>query len=229
MDLCLKDIQKLLNVSEKTVYRWIREKKIPAYRISHQYRFNRAEINEWILKNRIPVSDSLLDLGLTKRPSSLALLLRRGGVFGEIRGDAVAEVIRNTIAAIPTPPEVDKERICASLIAREELMSTALGHGVAIPHPRTPLISDIDHESLAICYLEHPVDFLSIDREPVGTLLVLFSANAKHHLEALSKISSLCGRPEFLGLLEVRADAARILAYVEGAEAEWARARGEHD
>jgi nitrogen PTS system EIIA component len=225
MDLCLKDIQKLLNVSEKTIYRLIRDSKMPAYRIGHQYRFNRAEINEWILQNKIPVAEGLLDLGLTKKPVSLALLLRRGGVFDGIGGELVGDVIRNTIDAIPTPPEADKERVCSSLIEREQLMSTAVGHGVAIPHPRNPIISDIEHESLSVCYLSRPVDFLSIDREMVSTLLVLFSANAKHHLEALSKISSLCKKSDFLALLESRAPADRILPYIEAVEAEWARAK----
>ena len=49
MELKIKDIVGMLQVNEKTVYRWIKEKKIPCYRINHQYRFNRAEINEWIL------------------------------------------------------------------------------------------------------------------------------------------------------------------------------------
>ena len=52
MELKIKDIVDLLQVSEKTVYRWIKDKKIPCYRINHQYRFNRAEINEWILSSK---------------------------------------------------------------------------------------------------------------------------------------------------------------------------------
>ncbi len=61
MDLKIKDISELLQVSEKTVYRWIMGSKIPAYRINHQYRFDKTEINEWILKNKINFSDKILE------------------------------------------------------------------------------------------------------------------------------------------------------------------------
>jgi len=65
MDLKMKDVAELLQVSEKTIYRWIGENKIPAYRINHQYRFNLAEINEWVLQNKISVSSKILSLNLT--------------------------------------------------------------------------------------------------------------------------------------------------------------------
>ena len=47
MTLTVKDIARLLSVSEKTVYRWISQGQLPAYQVHEQYRFNRAEILEW--------------------------------------------------------------------------------------------------------------------------------------------------------------------------------------
>ena len=47
MQLTVRDVARLLNVSEKTIYRWIKEASIPAYRVNEQYRFNRAELLEW--------------------------------------------------------------------------------------------------------------------------------------------------------------------------------------
>ena len=43
----VRDSARLLNVSEKTIYRWVKQGKLPAYRINEQYRFNRAELLEW--------------------------------------------------------------------------------------------------------------------------------------------------------------------------------------
>lgn len=59
MNLKIKDICELLQVSEKTVYRWIKDNKIPTYKINNQYRFNKAEINDWILKNKITVTEKI--------------------------------------------------------------------------------------------------------------------------------------------------------------------------
>ena len=49
MDLKLKDVTELLNVSETTIKRWISDGKIPYYRLNNQYRFSRSEIENWVL------------------------------------------------------------------------------------------------------------------------------------------------------------------------------------
>ncbi|HOD84676.1 MAG TPA: helix-turn-helix domain-containing protein, partial [Phycisphaerae bacterium] len=44
MRLRVRDAAELLNVSEKTIYRWIAQKLLPVHRVNEQYRFNRAEL-----------------------------------------------------------------------------------------------------------------------------------------------------------------------------------------
>ena len=61
MQLTVKDVAGLLNISEKTVYRWIDERKLPGYRLSGQYRFNRAELLDWATSNRINVSPRIFE------------------------------------------------------------------------------------------------------------------------------------------------------------------------
>lgn len=53
MDLKIKDVADLLNVSETTIRRWLSDGKIPAYRINHQYRFNRLEIEDWVMSQKL--------------------------------------------------------------------------------------------------------------------------------------------------------------------------------
>ena len=49
-------VAELLKVSEKTVYRWVNDRSLPGYRVSGQYRFNRAELLEWATAQRVNVS-----------------------------------------------------------------------------------------------------------------------------------------------------------------------------
>ena len=56
MDLKIKEVAELLNVSETTIRRWLADGKIPAYKINHQYRFNRAEIEHWVLGQKLGVN-----------------------------------------------------------------------------------------------------------------------------------------------------------------------------
>lgn len=221
MDLKIKDIVDLLQVSEKTVYRWIKENKIPCYRINHQYRFSRAEINEWILSNKIDLSSTLFELSIAGRPTIFADLLRRGGIYYDIPGASMKEALRNAIEIMKTPADTAKEEIIAALLNREQMMSTAIGKGIAIPHPRNPMITDIEQARVAVCFLQQPIDFAALDGKPVHTLFIVLTSTPKRHLEVLSKISYLCRMDSFIGLLEKRAPADEILTFVEIQEREW--------
>src|SRR5277367_732868 len=53
MDLKIKDVAELLSVSETTVRRWLTDGKIPAYRLNHQYRFSRIEIENWMMRCKL--------------------------------------------------------------------------------------------------------------------------------------------------------------------------------
>lgn len=221
MELKIKDIVDLLQVSEKTVYRWIKEKKIPCYRIHHQYRFNRAEINEWIMSNKIELSSKLLDLSIAGRPTNFTDLLRHGGIYRDISGNSIREVLHNAIEAIYTPLNINKEDIIAALLNREELMSTAIGYGIAIPHPRYPLITNINDASVSICFLKEAVDFGALDGRPVHTLFVLLTYSPRRHLEVLSKISYLCQMNDFRAMLERRAPEQEIINFIQMKELAW--------
>lgn len=221
MDLKIKDIVDLFQVSEKTVYRWIKENKIPCYRINHQYRFNRAEINEWILSNKIELSDTLFELSIVGRPTVFTDLLRRGGIYRNIPGATIKQVLHNSIDLINTPPHISKEEIISALLNREEMMSTAIGNGIAIPHPRNPMITNIQDACIAICFLQHPIDFNALDGRAVHTLFILLTSSPKRHLEVLSKISYLCRMESFVNLLEKQAAEVEILSFVEEKEQEW--------
>ena len=53
MDLRIKDVAELLNVSETTIRRWISEGKIPNYRINQHYYFARTEIENWVISHQL--------------------------------------------------------------------------------------------------------------------------------------------------------------------------------
>lgn len=221
MDLKIKDVSRLLNITEKTVLKWIKEKDMPFYKINHQYRFNKGELNEWILKNNIPISDNFLEISELKEKFFISSLVKKGKIFYNIEGKDVNDVIASAINVIDIPVDISKNEVIQSLIEREEMMTTGIGEGIAIPHPRNPIITDIEHESISICMLKNEVDFKSIDDKLVHTLLIILSANPRRHLEILSKISFLCRQPEFIKLLKNHSTEETILTYIEEKEQQW--------
>lgn len=219
MDLKIKDIVELLSVNEKTVYRWIKDKKIPCYKINHQYRFNRAEINEWILLNKIEMSSTFIPESASK--ISLAKLIESNGIVENIPGKNLHEVLQNAVDKIKTPDDLSKQDIISALINREELMPTAIGKGIAIPHPRNPIITNPQNASVSVCYLETPLNFSALDNENVHTLFILLSASPKMHLEILSRVSFLCHQENFLNLLKSKAPKDEVINFISKEENNW--------
>ena len=199
MQLSVKDVAKLLNVTDQTIYRWIKQESIPVYRINEQCRFNRAEILEWATSKRIPISIE----ALTEADSSKAQLptlldaLKSGGVYYRIEGTDKATVLRNMVEVMRLPEEVDREFLCQVLLARETLGSTGVGDGIAIPHVRNPIVLHITKPTITLCFLEHPINFEAIDGEPVNVLFTLISPTVRAHLHLLSRLGYVLKNPEF--------------------------------
>jgi nitrogen PTS system EIIA component len=223
MDLKIKDIAELFNVPESTIREWIDDKKIPHYKVKNQYYFNKSEINEWILWNKIAVSDKILDLKLTAKPVIISDLINKGGIHYNLSGNNIIETLKIALNIIPIPQDISKQEIEATLIERESMMTTAVGNGIAFPHPRNPVIADMDSEQISVCLLDKPVDFQAIDGKPVHTLFIIISSNSKRHLEILSKLSFLCQQANFINLLEDKAGKDVIMYYINKNENEWAK------
>jgi PTS system nitrogen regulatory IIA component len=220
-DLTLEDMKELLDITEAEITAMIKAKNIPAYKIKGQYRFNKAEIKEWIIENNIKVSKKILDIDLSHTGVSLVNLIGRGGVFYDVAGATVTDVIKNVVQVIPLPPTVPRETLTYGLLHREEMMPTAIGKGIAMPHPREPLLTKPENQSISICFLKEPIDFHALDHEPVHTLFVILSADQTRHVETLSRISFLCQDENFIGLLKAKAAENEILDYIMVKELEW--------
>ena len=223
MDMRIKDLVKLLAVPEKSIRQWVKENKIPHHVISHQVRFNRAEINEWILDARPELAPKLLGLSIAGRQTRLTDLIRLGGIHYDLPGRTVQEILKNALESFHTPDGLSKSDLLATLIDREAMMTTAVGRGIAIPHPRTPIITKVKDSRVAVFLLKEPIDFGALDGRPVHTLFLPLTENPRRHLEVLSKISYLCQLPEFLERLEARRPEDEILNFIQAREREWCR------
>ncbi|HEY4595064.1 MAG TPA: PTS sugar transporter subunit IIA [Thermoanaerobaculia bacterium] len=198
MKLLVKDAARLLNVSEKTIYRWIKQGSIPAYRLNEQYRFNRAELLEWATSRRISLSPEIFreeEFEAASLPH-LTAALRAGGIYYRIGGSDKVSVLHNVVETMRLPAEVDREFLFEVILAREALGSTAIGDGIAIPHVRNPVILHLERPMVTVCFLERAVDFGALDGKPVNVLFTLISPTVRAHLHLLSRLSyALRDRP----------------------------------
>jgi PTS system nitrogen regulatory IIA component len=107
-------------------------------------------------------------------------------------------------------------------LERESLISTGIGGGIALPHPRTPLLKDDDEPFVALAFPVQPVDWNTQDGSKVHTIFLIVSNSVKQHLQTLSKINFLCRQEKFNSLIKARASKDEIIAAIHEAETAWA-------
>jgi len=223
MKLLVKDAARLLEVSEKTIYRWVKQGSIPAYRLNEQYRFNRAELLEWATSHRLAVSPEIFreEESETASLPHLTDALRAGGIHYRIGGSDRASVLRQVVETMRLPAEVDREFLYEVLLAREALGSTAIGDGIAIPHVRNPVILHLERPMITVCFLEQPVEFGALDGRPVAVLFTLISPTVRAHLHLLSRLSFALRDPELKDAVLRQASRDELIAAAERCERAW--------
>jgi PTS system nitrogen regulatory IIA component len=191
INITVRDAASLLTVAEKTIYRWIKQQAIPAYRVQDQYRFNRAELLEWATSRRLNVSSEIfLEPEAESRPiPSLCAALEAGGVFYRVSGSDKESALREVVNVLRLPDEVDREFLLRVLLAREAIAATAVGDGIAIPHVRNPVVQHVGRPLLALCFLERPIEYDALDGKPVDTLFTIISPTMRAHLHLISTLS----------------------------------------
>jgi PTS system nitrogen regulatory IIA component len=214
MDLSVRESARLLKVSEKTIYRWVKQGTLPAYRVNEQYRFNRAELLEWATSQRINVSVEIFSEPENGHSpmATLTDALKAGGIHYRIGGTEKVSVLQAVVDVMQLPEEVDRQFLLQVLLARESLGSTALGNGIAVPHVRNPIVMHIPRPMITLCFLEHAIDFGAMDGKPVHTLFTIVSPTIKAHLHLLSRLALALRRPEFSQAIAEQRSREAILA-----------------
>ena len=209
MQWSVRDVAERLGVAERTVLHWVRDRGLPASRIGGQYRFNRAEVLEWAASRKLAFPPDLFHEG-REEPDELptfAEALAAGGVFHGLAADGRDAVLRAIVRVLPLPADADRDLLFRMLLARETLASTAVGEGIAIPHPRNPIVLRVPRPLVTLCTLERPVDFGALDGRPVFALFTVVSPAPRVHLHMLARLSFLLRQDGFKALLARRARA----------------------
>ena len=190
MNLSVKDAARILNVTEKTIYRWIKQDLIPAYRVNGQNRFNQSELIEWATSRRMGVAPEAFNEP-EEAATPLPLLtdsLDAGGIIYRLDGDSRNAVLGNLVNNLRLSDGVDRDYLFKVLVAREELASTSIGDGIAIPHPRNPVLLHTTQPTVTLAFLEKPIDFRSLDGKPTKVLFCVISPTLRAHLHLLSML-----------------------------------------
>jgi nitrogen PTS system EIIA component len=226
MQLTARDAARLLGVPEATLERWLRTGELAATRVNEQYRFNKIDLLEFATARNLEISPQLLAEVEQPALPSLAEALRAGGVHRGVSGDDKASILRAVVDRLPLPGQADRDLLHRVLLAREALGSTGFGNGIAIPHPRNPIVLRIAKPEVAVCYLDRPMDFEALDGKPVHTLVTLVTPSTRTHLHLLAMVAAALRDPVVLAKLQARADVDELVPEIARVEAELGKRAG---
>lgn len=183
--LTIEEVAKYLRVSERTVYDWAQKGEIPAGKIGTVWRFKKSEIERWV-NERLSANKPVGSIHPVRMRNVLS---PDRVVFLEYsrKRDALVALAEKLAAA---PQIKSKQELVSELLRREDLMSTAIGRSIAIPHVRLSSVTDlVVAVGISTCDI---VDFNAFDDAPVRLLFMIAAAYNQHayYLQTLSYFSA---------------------------------------
>ena len=191
--MTLSEVASYLKLAEKTVLRMAQKGEIPSVKIASQWRFMRPVIDNWLMK-RMSTSqaDGMSDFLKTVSTIPISRLTGHNKILLDVPSGSKEEVLAHLIRPLACEKSITNEKaFLQKLIEREQMVSTAIGKKIALPHLRHPDPAIVVTPAVVIGMCREGVDFASIDGADT-VLFFLISANDEIvHLRILSKINQL--------------------------------------
>jgi PTS system nitrogen regulatory IIA component len=211
--LTIEEVAKYLRVSERTVYDWAQKGDIPSGKIGNVWRFRKSEIESW-------VNDRLSGKRLGPQSASIPVdtiisVDRILFLNHSSRRDALLSLAENLGGA---PQVKNRQELTQEILRREELMSTAIGRGIAIPHIRLSSVTDlVVSVGISRCDI---ADFQTLDDEPVRLIFMIAAAYNQHayYLQTLSFFSARLKNKELRNSLLDAQTAEEVFAFLTSKE-----------
>lgn len=192
--LTVSEVAEYLNLSDKTVLKMIRNREIPCARVGNQWRFVRQLLDDWLLEKTDPGTGNGLSRMISKNDGFFQLsrltresLIRTDLTPGDrehVLGQLIQPVLDQGIVA-------DGEGLLAGLVERENMVSTALGQGVAVPHTRRPDRNLSESPVISIGLCPAGVPFGAPDRQPTFIFFLVLADTEVVHLRLMSRVGQL--------------------------------------
>ncbi len=204
-------------LSDKEVQLLIKKNEIPHQYLHDKVVFNKQQVIEWTLSRNFPINVTGHQKFSEYHIESLSNLLDRES-FHFNCDFTESTYIEQMIAKINFGKNVDRGIIIQLLKSREAMMSTAIGNGISLPHPRVPIVVGKNKPLISFFFPDRPLELKSIDGNPVHTIILLISQTIKQHLSLIAHLSFLLSQVTFRFALENRLEYKEILDIIKKIE-----------
>jgi PTS system nitrogen regulatory IIA component len=221
--LTTRQLAEYLQLSERSVYRLLERGEIPAVKVGGQWRFRKSAVDEWLdlQVHDMPAAelDETFGDALEHGTPAIADLLSAENIFLDLPTGSPTEVLIAFVRRLRLPEPVDRDLLGKRLLEREELCTTALPDGVAVPHtPRTRERLLRHHDLVAVGRTIAPIEFGALDGKPTQIFVLVLARDERAHLVLVARVVRLARDTSVLAVLRSAETAANVLATIAAAE-----------
>lgn len=198
--MTLSEIAEYLKVAERTILRMIHKNEIPCVKIASQWRFVKTIIDDWLISKMqvIPQNDFSRMIEQEFHLIPLSRIIKEENIILNLKAGTKKEILIQLLQPLLQQKIIPQQSddFLNKLLDRENMASTALGNGIAIPHirnvkenPKGPILIT------GIC--KEGSNFEALDNELTHVFFLLCSDSEIAHLRIMAKISQLFKNKQF--------------------------------
>ena len=201
-----KELALMMGADARRLERMAERGEIPCQKIGGQLRFNRAAVTEW-LQQCLPAMAghhlAEVDAGIgahrqrERNEAIISPMLRPEAIAMQLKSRGKNSLLRELVSlAGETGLVYDEQALLEAVIAREELSSTAIERGIAMPHPRRPLPYDLA-DSVLVVGRTGGVVFGAPDGRLTDLFFLMASQDDRHHLHVMARLCRMLSDEDF--------------------------------
>jgi PTS system nitrogen regulatory IIA component len=201
--MTLEEMAGYLRIARRSLLKMAQKGDIPATKVASQWRFMRTVVDDWLIRRMKALPEPELERLLRTDRFTIPLrsLLRPELVRLDVRGNSKERILRELCrplaeAGLLAAPAALLEK----LMEREEMVSTAIFPGIAIPHPRRAEDCGLPEPRIVLGVAPAGVDFDSLDGRPTYALFLVCANQTSVHLKIIAQLALLFRRA---GLVEI--------------------------
>lgn len=225
MILTLKELAEHLKLNDRTILRMLKTGQITGAKVGGQWRFNGSQIDRIFFPGKPLGEDDVPLSELTRSPFEIPIsrLVDEKRIFLDMKATNAEEAITElTPSQLFNSLVLDITDLREKFIAREKLLSTGVGNGIAVPHPRDPISTLRASGAIILGRSANGVDFNAADGQPVHYFFLICSQTIELHLLLVGKIANLIRNPDFLETFKNAQDPSEVIrAIMEHERAEF--------
>ncbi len=189
-----RELANYIKLNEKTVIRMAQNGKMPGVKIGNQWRFHLTTIDRYLQTDLIESSNGDLDLIIETKKDAIPLSRLTDSKFIKINSPVkTSEQVLIELCKIAYAGGLTSkyDNLLKELKQREQMLTTAVGNRVALPHPRHPSEQLFKEPKIIILHSKKGINFNAPDKKLASVFFMPCASTEFVHIRLLAKISKL--------------------------------------